>query len=287
MRAGLRARFNGTLMDSRRILVALLLTLLGVTEPGAQNRVRTETIIPPADIPAPAAPPRAAPAIAPPTAPAPPAGGAAVAPAPPLQLGPVGTAPPPAPAAPVAAAPPPLPSSRLPPITSASKPYGRVGTRPGPTVSEVLTDLSVLPPRVARMRARIIEAARSGDLDKVLTVMQSNETMPIFSFANERDPTAYWRTNYPESGGIEVLSILLEILDMGFVHVDAGTPQDMYVWPYFAYVPLKQLTPTQKVDLFRIVTGSDYRAMQDFGAYIFYRIGIAPDGTWHFFVSGD
>jgi hypothetical protein len=291
LRAGLRARFNGALMDSRRILVALLLTLLGVTEPGAQNRVRTETIIPPADIPAPAAPPRAAPApaIAPPTAaaPAPPAAGGAIAPAPPLQLGPAGTAPPPAPAAPVAAAPPPLPPSRLPPITSASKPYGRIGTRPGPAVSEVLTDLSVLPPRVARMRARIIEAARSGDLNKVLTVMQSNETMPIFSFANERDPTAYWRTNYPESGGIEVLSILLEILDMGFVHVDAGTPQDMYVWPYFAYVSLKQLTPTQKVDLFKIVTGSDYRAMQDFGAYIFYRIGIAPDGTWHFFVSGD
>jgi len=271
-------------MDSRRILVALLLTLLGATELGAQNRVRTETIIPPADIPAPAAVPPAAPAIAPPTAAAPAPPTAAHAP---LQLGPAGTAPPPPPAAPLAAAPPPLPPSRLPPITSASKPYGRIGTRPGPAVSEVLTDLSVLPPRVARMRARIIEAARSGDLGKVLTVMQSNETMPIFSFANERDPTAYWRTNYPESGGIEVLSILLEILDMGFVHVDAGTPQDMYVWPYFAYVPLKQLTPTQKVDLFKIVTGSDYRAMQDFGAYIFYRIGIAPDGTWHFFVSGD
>src|SRR5262249_1101 len=93
--------------------------------------------------------------------------------------------------------------------------------------------------------------------------------------------------NYPESGGLEVLSILLEILDMGFVHVDAGTPQDMYVWPYFAYVPLKELTPAQKVELFKIVTGSDYRAMQDFGAYIFYRLGIAPDGTWHFFVSGE
>jgi hypothetical protein len=284
LRVGLRARFNGTLMDSRRILVALLLTLLGATELGAQNRVRTETIIPPADIPAPAAVPPAAPPIAPPTAAAPAPPTAAHAP---LQLGPAGTAPPPPPAAPLAAAPPPLPPSRLPPITSASKPYGRIGTRPGPAVSEVLTDLSVLPPRVARMRARIIEAARSGDLGKVLTVMQSNETMPIFSFANERDPTAYWRTNYPESGGIEVLSILLEILEMGFVHVDAGTPQDMYVWPYFAYVPLKQLTPTQKVDLFKIVTGSDYRAMQDFGAYIFYRIGIAPDGTWHFFVSGD
>jgi hypothetical protein len=52
-------------------------------------------------------------------------------------------------------------------------------------------------------------------------------------------------------------------------------------------VPLKELTPPQKVELFKVVTGSDYRAMQDFGAYIFYRLGIAPDGTWHFFVSGE
>jgi hypothetical protein len=260
-------------MDSRRLLLALVLTLLAATEPGAQNRVRTETITPPDSVPAPA------PSAPSPAAPTP-------VPADPMQLGPPGVTPPPAPP-PAVAAPKPLPPVRLPPITSATKPYGRVGTRPGQKISDVLTDVSRLPAPVARMRARIIEAARSGDLDKLATVMQTNETMPIFSFANERDPVDYWRTNYPESGGLEVLSILLEILDMGFVHVDAGTPQDMYVWPYFAYVPLKELTPPQKVELFKIVTGSDYRAMQDFGAYIFYRLGIAPDGTWHFFVSGE
>jgi len=260
-------------MDSRRILLALVVTLLGQPEAGAQNRVRTETIIPPANAPAPTtpAPPSAAPAP--------------VAPAAPLQLGPGGITPAPAPA-PDVAAPKALPPVRLPPITSPARPYGRAGLRPGQKISDVLTDLKALPAPVARMRARIIEAARTGDLDKLVTVMQTNETLPIFSFANERDPVSYWRTNYPESGGLEVLSILLEILDMGFVHVDAGTPQDMYVWPYFAYVPLKDLTPPQKVELFKIVTGSDYRAMQDFGAYVFYRLGIAPDGTWHFFVSG-
>jgi len=257
-------------MDSRRIVLALVFTLLGSPEAGAQSRVRTESIVPPT----PSAPEQPSPA-----APAP------AAPAAPLQLGPAGIAPPPAP--PPVAAPKPLPPVRLPPISSATKPYGRSGLRPGQQVSSVLTDLAALPPPVARMRARIIEAARTGDLDKLRTVMQTNETMPIFSFANERDPIAYWRANYPESGGLEVLAILLEILDMGFVRVDAGTPQDMYVWPYFAYVPLKELTPVQKVELFKVVTGSDYRAMQDFGGYIFYRLGIAPDGTWHFFVSGD
>jgi hypothetical protein len=259
-------------MDSRRILLALLVTLLGPPEAGAQSRVRTETIIPPANAPA---PPAAA-------APAP---GAPAVPGTPLQLSPGGVAPPPAPA-PDVATPKQLPPVRLPPIASPAKPYGRPGLRSGQKISDVITDLKALPAPVARTRARIIEAARTGDLDKLVTVMQTNETLPIFSFANERDPVNYWRTNYPESGGLEVLSILLEILDTGFVHVDAGTPQDMYVWPYFAYVPLKDLTPPQKVELFKIVTGSDYRAMENFGAYIFYRLGIAPDGTWHFFVSG-
>ena len=54
-----------------------------------------------------------------------------------------------------------------------------------------------------------------------------------------------------------------------------------------AAIRLKQLSPEQKVELFRIVTGSDYRAMEQFGAYTFYRVGIAPDGVWHFFVSGE
>jgi hypothetical protein len=227
-------------MDSRPILLALLLTLLGLCWAGAQTRVHTETIRPQQ--------------------------------APQTEL-PV----PQGPASPGQSATPPR-----------AKPDGRIGgkTRKS-TVSDILTDLSALPAPVARMRSRIIEAAKSGDLDKLVTVMQSNETMPIFSFAPDKDPAIFWRTNYPESGGLEVLAILTEILDMGFVHVDAGTLQDMYVWPYFAYVPLKQLSPEQKVELFRIVTGSDYRAMEQVGAYTFYRAGIAPDGVWHFFVSGE
>ena len=51
-------------------------------------------------------------------------------------------------------------------------------------------------------------------------------------------------------------------------------------------MPLKALTPAQRVELFRIVTGADYKDMVEFGAYSFYRLGIAPDGTWHFFVVG-
>ena len=157
----------------------------------------------------------------------------------------------------------------------------------GAAVPEIVRDLSRLPPRVARMRERILEAARTGDLDKLLIVMQSNETLPVFSFGNEKYPVAFWKATYPASDGIEALAILISVLDAGFVRVHQGTRQEMYVWPYFAHVPLKQLTPEQKVELLKIATGADYKKMKEFGAYIFYRVGIAPDGTWHYFVAGD
>jgi len=152
---------------------------------------------------------------------------------------------------------------------------------------EIITDLSRLPQPVARVRERILAAAKSGELKKLVTAMQTNETMPIFSLGDDKDPAAFWRKTYPDSDGIEVLAILIGILEAPFVHVEKGTPQEMYLWPYFARMPLKSLTPEQKVELFRIVTGADYKDMLDFGAYSFYRLGLGPDGTWHFFVSGD
>jgi hypothetical protein len=152
---------------------------------------------------------------------------------------------------------------------------------------EIITDLGRLPPAVAQMRARIVAAARSGDLQKVVAVMEANEVAPVFSFARDRGPIPFWKSSYPDSEGIEALSILLTILDTGFVHVDQGTPQEVYLWPYFARLPLKALTAAQKVELFRIVTGGDYKEMVEAGAYSFYRVGIAPDGTWQFFVSGE
>ena len=152
-------------------------------------------------------------------------------------------------------------------------------------VPEIVTDLSRLPPPVARTRARILAAARSGELQQLADLM--NETTPIFSFTDDKDPVAFWKAVYPDSDGVEALSILITILETGFVQVDAGTPHERYVWPYFVRMSLPALTPTQKVELFRIVTGADYKDMLAFGVYAFYRLGIGPDGTWQFFVAGD
>jgi hypothetical protein len=162
------------------------------------------------------------------------------------------------------------------------------GTIPPPTPPpEVISDLARLPPAVARMRERILAAARTGRLDAVVAVMASNGTMPIFSLNGDKDPVVYWRQNYPDSAGVEILAILTEILETGFVHVDKGTPEEMYVWPYFSRAPLEALSPEQKVELFKIVTGGDYKDMLGAGTYNFFRLGIGQDGAWRFFVTGD
>ena len=78
-----------------------------------------------------------------------------------------------------------------------------------------------------------------------------------------------------------------EVLSAGFVHLEAGTPSELYVWPYFFGIPLDKLDPRQRVELFKIVTAGDYEDMKTFGTYIFYRVGITPEGRWAFFVAGD
>jgi hypothetical protein len=163
-------------------------------------------------------------------------------------------------------------------------------SEPPPAVSKPaagVSDLSRLPPAVLRTRERILAAARSGDLQALLAVMKADGGMPIFSHTQKLDPTAYWRENYPDSEGVEILSILITLLETEPVRVDAGTPQEIFVWPYFARLPLRSLTPAQRVDLFRVVTGSDYKDMLERGRYVFYQVGIGADGMWRYFVASE
>ena len=178
----------------------------------------------------------------------------------------------------------PLPTEPAPKSDAAAE-KGKGHIAPPSTVAEIITDLSRLPAPVARTRERLLAAARSGDLQQLAGLM--TDTLPVFSFTEDKDPIAFWKANYPDSDGVEVLSILALILESGFVRVDEGTSQEMYVWPYFVRMSLGALTPRQKVELFRLVTGADYKDMMKLGVYVFYRLGISPDGTWQFFVSGD
>lgn len=152
---------------------------------------------------------------------------------------------------------------------------------------QVLYNTSVLPKPVARMHSQLKEAALEGDMNRLRMVLESNELPPTLSFGDIDDPIDFLKESSGDGEGFEMLAILADTLEAGFVHVDEGTPQEMYIWPYFARYPLSDLRPDQKVEMYRIITAGDFAEMEEFGAWTFYRVGIGPDGTLHYFVAGD
>jgi hypothetical protein len=151
--------------------------------------------------------------------------------------------------------------------------------------AEILRDLSGLPEPVRKKREDILAAARTGDLAKVAAFVKADQT--TISFGGDTDAAEFWKKTFPDSEGAEVLATLIEVLEMPLVHLDKGNAQEMFVWPYFHATSLDKLTPAQRVELFRLVTAYDFREMQKFGSYNFFRAGISPDGRWQFFVAGD
>ncbi|CAN7383861.1 hypothetical protein [Mesorhizobium caraganae] len=159
---------------------------------------------------------------------------------------------------------------------------------PDAPVPEVVYDLSKLPEPVRRMHDLMVEACVSGDIEKLRPLIGTGETMTQLSLGEiEGDPIAFLKGLSGDKEGQEILAIMEEVLNAGYVHVDVGTPQELYVWPYFFAMPLDKLDAKQRVELFKIVTAGDYDDMKQFGAYIFYRVGITPAGQWTFFVAGD
>ncbi len=174
--------------------------------------------------------------------------------------------------------------------TPGSSPAGGAAMRynPDQETPEILYDLDKLPEPARRMRSLIMEACRSGDIEKLRALIGSGAGATQLSFGElNGDPIDFLLQVSGDSQGHEILAILLEVLEAGFVHLDAGTEREVYVWPYFFAVPLEELTAQQRVELFKLVTAGDYEGMKTFGAYIFYRAAITPDGRWMYFVAGD
>lgn len=194
----------------------------------------------------------------------------------------------------------PAPSGEIPvpapfdsvPLQDPDDPLAIPGEAPGsefqsaePIVSQ---DLDALPDPVKRTRQLIMDAARRGDFEALRPLIGTGEDTTQLSLGGfDGDPIAFLKTLGGDPDGYEILAILLEVLERGYAISDPGTPNEIYVWPYFVAVNLDELDPAQKVDLFKLVTSGDFADMKDFGSYIFYRVGITPDGRWRFFVSGD
>ncbi|MEM8797227.1 MAG: hypothetical protein AAGE61_16815 [Pseudomonadota bacterium] len=156
-----------------------------------------------------------------------------------------------------------------------------------PRKVEVFYGEDKLPEPVKALRRKLIEAAHTGDIEALRPIIESFSQQTIVSFGDEVDPIEYLKSSSGDGDGVEILAILLDILESGYVHREEGEDGEIFIWPYFVDTPLANLTSAQMVELFRIVTAGDFSDMQAYGAYIFYRAGITPDGELKFFIAGD
>ena len=168
--------------------------------------------------------------------------------------------------------------------TAAPAPATDNAAKPVPTVE---SDVSKLPDPVKQLREKIMAAAATGEPEKLRPIIQGNGEPPQLSLNDIDDPITYLKSQSGDPEGREILAILIEVLDAGYVHIGAGTPDEMYIWPYFAEYPVDKLTPPQLVELFRLIYAGDYEDMKNEGAYLFYRVGITPKGEWKYFIAGD
>jgi hypothetical protein len=146
-----------------------------------------------------------------------------------------------------------------------------------------------LPLPVQEMREAILSAVKSGLVEDLRRAWELNELKPDLGVASVGDPVAHWKQISGDGEGREILAALGEILDAGYVVLPLGRDLEnnrLYIWPYFAEVPLDKLNPAQEVELLRLVSPTALKDMRSAGKYSHWRIVIGADGTWHSFRRG-
>lgn len=174
---------------------------------------------------------------------------------------------------------PPAPSAedRLPPMP---------GATPSPSSSSAASEPGQppLPEPVQRMREAIMDAARTGDIDRMQAVLEMSELKPMTGSGPGEKAIDFWRRTSADGAGRALLAAMLNVFDTNCARVDGKGGPDMYIWPGFSERPLTTITPVEEVELYRIVPADKADPMKKAGKYQSYRGAIGADGTWHYFV---
>jgi hypothetical protein len=140
-----------------------------------------------------------------------------------------------------------------------------------------------LPQPVLELREAMLAAIESGQIEELAHAYVMSEIKPDIGAPPKTDPAVHWKATSGDGQGREVLAALSLILDAGYVTIPRGADienNQLYVWPYFAEVPLGKLTPRQEVELLRLVPARLAREMKEKGKYTHWRLVIGADGTW-------
>jgi hypothetical protein len=147
-----------------------------------------------------------------------------------------------------------------------------------------------LPRPVLDLRETLQAAVEAGRIEELAQTYAEAHIKPDIGAAQGADPAAHWKRVSGDGQGREVLAALSLILEAGYAEIRRGADIEnnkLYVWPYFAEIPLGKLTPRQEVELLRLVPASVAREMREKGKYTHWRLVIGADGTWHALRKGD
>ncbi len=148
------------------------------------------------------------------------------------------------------------------------------------------SSIADLPIPVQEMRDAILIAVASGDIEELRTPIEWNELRPEFGIPRDKDPIAHWRNTSKDGAGREILAILGNLLASAPARLPIGPDlenNDVFVWPYISELPPNKLSPSQEVELFRIMPPEEAAKMRTGEKWTWYRLAIAADGTWHIF----
>jgi hypothetical protein len=147
-----------------------------------------------------------------------------------------------------------------------------------------------LPQPVRDLRDAMLEAIQSGRIEELRYVYELNDLKPDLGAPAGADPVAHWKKLSGDGEGREILAVLSLLLDSGYVVVPLGADPEnnrLYIWPYFAEVSIRELTPAQEVELLRLVSPAKAREMKAAGRYAYWRLSVGADGSWHSFRTAD
>jgi hypothetical protein len=149
------------------------------------------------------------------------------------------------------------------------------------TTATTLTDATAsgLPAAVEETRAALLEAAEAGSYDALRPLIPGSFRY-TFGGPVEGGAVAYWQ-ELERTTDERPLESLAAALKMPYV-----LSRGYYVWPWtYTVEDVGDLSPHERA-LLAPLGDLDRLFVPDTG-YLGWRAGIAPDGTWTFFVAGD
>lgn len=147
-----------------------------------------------------------------------------------------------------------------------------------------------LPGPVREMREMLLSAIQSGKIEDLRPAYELNDLKPDLGPNAKGDPVAHWKKTSGDGEGREILAALSLILEAGYVVLPLGRDLEnnrLYIWPYFAEIPVDRITPAQEVELLRLVPPAAAKDMKAKGRYSHWRTAIGADGAWHAFRRDD